>query len=81
VSSVAPEGRKLLRLEVRNSRTPVEQKPEWMRTRVRTGPGYTALQSLVRQEGLQTVCQEAVLRRVSLRSRTHGTENWRHGPR
>ena len=27
-----PEGRKLLRIEVRNSQTPIEKKPEWIRT-------------------------------------------------
>lgn len=51
--------RKLLRLEVRNSATPIERKPEWIRTRVRTGPEYTAVRSLVESEGLHTVCQEA----------------------
>ncbi len=52
-------GRKLLRLEVRNSATPIERKPEWIRTRLRTGPEYTAVRSLVESEGLHTVCQEA----------------------
>jgi lipoic acid synthetase len=28
-----PEGRKLLRLEVRNAETPIERKPEWIKTR------------------------------------------------
>ena len=51
--------RKLLRLEVRNSDTPIERKPEWIRTRLRTGPEYTAVRSLVESEGLHTVCQEA----------------------
>ena len=55
----APEGRKLLRLEVRNAQTPIERKPEWIKTRARMGPEYTALQSLVKSEGLHTVCQEA----------------------
>ncbi|MGA4878758.1 lipoyl synthase [Streptomyces lydicamycinicus] len=57
--SAAPDGRRLLRLEVRNSRTPVERKPEWMRTRVRMGPQYNALRAQVEAEGLHTVCQEA----------------------
>ena len=30
--TAAPEGRKLLRLEVRNSETPIEHKPPWIRT-------------------------------------------------
>ncbi|GLW97112.1 lipoyl synthase [Microtetraspora sp. NBRC 16547] len=57
--SVAPDGRKLLRLEVRNSQTPIEKKPPWIRTRMKTGPEYTELKSLVRREGLHTVCEEA----------------------
>ncbi len=51
--------RKLLRLEVKNSATPIERKPEWIKTRLRTGPEYTAVRSLVEREGLHTVCQEA----------------------
>ena len=49
----------MLRLEVRNSATPIERKPEWIRTRLRTGPEYSAVRSLVEAEGLHTVCQEA----------------------
>ncbi|GII90149.1 lipoyl synthase [Sinosporangium siamense] len=59
VVTVAPEGRKLLRLEVRNSQTPIERKPPWIKTKLRTGPEYTELKSLVRREGLHTVCEEA----------------------
>ncbi|MGH8919431.1 MAG: lipoyl synthase [Actinomycetes bacterium] len=57
--TIAPEGRKLLRLEVRNSETPIERKPPWIRTKARTGPQYTELKSLVRTGGLHTVCEEA----------------------
>jgi lipoic acid synthetase len=57
--TIAPEGRKLLRLEVRNSETPIERKPPWIRTKARTGPQYTELKSLVRSGGLHTVCEEA----------------------
>jgi lipoic acid synthetase len=57
--SVIPEGRKLLRLEVRNAQTPIEKKPEWIKTRASMGPQYRELQSLVKSEGLHTVCQEA----------------------
>ena len=57
--SASPAGRKLLRLEVRNAQTPIERKPEWIKTRARMGPEYTALQSLVKSEELHTVCQEA----------------------
>ena len=49
----------MLRLEARNSQTPVERKPEWIKTRLRTGPQYTELKLLVRREGLHTVCEEA----------------------
>jgi len=57
--TMAPEGRKLLRIEARNSAIPIERKPEWIRTRATMGPEYTALQSLVKSEGLHTVCQAA----------------------
>jgi lipoyl synthase len=57
--TIAPEGRKLLRLEVRNSQTPIERKPEWIRTKVATGPNFTELKGLVRSSGLATVCEEA----------------------
>jgi lipoic acid synthetase len=57
--SAQPEGRKLLRLEVRNSETPIEKKPSWIKTRVRMGPEFTELKGLVRREGLHTVCEEA----------------------
>jgi lipoyl synthase len=57
--TIAPEGRRLLRLEVRNAETPIERKPPWIRTRLRTGPAYTELKALVRREGLHTVCEEA----------------------
>ncbi|HVE98735.1 MAG TPA: lipoyl synthase [Mycobacteriales bacterium] len=58
-SAPAPEGRRLLRLEVRNAQTPIERKPEWLKVRLRTGPEYAAMRSLVEREGLHTVCQEA----------------------
>jgi lipoic acid synthetase len=57
--TIAPDGRKMLRLEVRNSETPIEKKPPWIKTRAVMGPEYTALKSLVRTEGLHTVCEEA----------------------
>ena len=57
--TIAPEGRKLLRLEVRNAAVPIEKKPDWIKTRLRTGPEFTSLQQLVKREGLHTVCQEA----------------------
>ena len=54
-----PKGRKLLRLEVRNSQTPIEKKPSWIKTRARMGPEYQELKGLVKREGLHTVCEEA----------------------
>ena len=57
--SIDPNGRKLLRIEARNAQTPIERKPEWIKTRAHMGPEYTKLRSLVAKEGLHTVCQEA----------------------
>ena len=57
--SIDPNGRKLLRIEARNAQTPIEKKPEWIKTRAHMGPEYTKLRSLVAKEGLHTVCQEA----------------------
>jgi lipoic acid synthetase len=59
MSTIAPDGRKLLRVEARNAAVPIEKKPAWIRTRARMGPEYTALKELVRAEGLHTVCEEA----------------------
>jgi lipoyl synthase len=56
---LAPDGRRLLRVEARNSEVPIERKPPWIKTRLRTGPQYTELKQLVRREGLHTVCEEA----------------------
>ncbi|HEV2374293.1 MAG TPA: lipoyl synthase [Streptosporangiaceae bacterium] len=56
---LAPEGRRLLRIEARNGQTPIERKPPWIKTRMRTGPEYTALKDLVHRAGLHTVCEEA----------------------
>ena len=53
------EGRKLLRIEARNAETPIERKPEWIKTKLKTGPEYTQIMNLVKSEGLHTVCQEA----------------------
>ncbi|MBO0925512.1 lipoyl synthase [Cellulomonas sp. zg-ZUI199] len=57
--TIAPEGRRMLRVEARNAATPIEKKPEWIRTRATTGPEYSELKGLVRREGLHTVCEEA----------------------
>ena len=52
-------GRKMLRIEARNSEVPIERKPPWIKTTMRTGPEYTRIKELVKSEGLHTVCQEA----------------------
>jgi lipoic acid synthetase len=57
--TLAPEGRRLIRIEARNAEVPIERKPEWIKTKAHMGPEYTRLQSLVKSEGLHTVCQEA----------------------
>ncbi|MEY4000388.1 MAG: hypothetical protein RLZZ626_743 [Actinomycetota bacterium] len=54
-----PAAKKMLRIEVRNASTPIEKKPEWIKTTAKMGPEYQALQNLVKTEGLHTVCQEA----------------------
>ena len=57
--TIAPDGRKLLRIEAKNAETPIERKPEWIKTRANMGPEYTRLRNLVKSESLHTVCQEA----------------------
>jgi lipoic acid synthetase len=49
----------MLRVEARNSETPIERKPEWIRTTATMGPEYKELKSLVKSGGLHTVCEEA----------------------
>ena len=58
-AGTSTEGRRLLRIEARNAETPIERKPSWIRTKLRTGPEYTQIRDLVKREGLHTVCQEA----------------------
>ena len=57
--TIAPEGRRLLRVEARNAEVPVEKKPDWLKNTARTGPEYTKLKSMARSQGLHTVCEEA----------------------
>lgn len=57
--TLAPEGRKMLRVEARNAETPIERKPEWIRTTATMGPEYKELKALVKSGGLHTVCEEA----------------------
>ncbi|MFI0795483.1 lipoyl synthase [Micromonospora rubida] len=58
-AAVAPEGRRMLRIEARNAETPIERKPPWIKVKAKMGPEYTQLRGLVSREGLHTVCQEA----------------------
>ena len=55
--TIAPEGRKLLRLEVRNASVPIEKKPAWIKTTARMGPKYRELQQLVNEEKGSTTLQ------------------------
>lgn len=57
--TIAPEGRRLLRVEQRNAETPIERKPDWIKTRAVMGPEYSAMKKRVHGKGLHTVCEEA----------------------
>jgi lipoic acid synthetase len=54
------EPRKLIRIEARNAEVPIEKKPEWIKTRIRTGPEYSSIKKIVSEKKLHTVCQEAL---------------------
>lgn len=53
------DGRRLLRIEAKNSQIPIEQKPRWIRTQAKMGPEYRDMKNRVADAGLHTVCQEA----------------------
>ncbi|MDO4919811.1 lipoyl synthase [Kocuria sp.] len=57
--TIAPEGRKLLRVEARNAEVPIEKKPSWLKNTAKMGPQFTELKSMARGRGLHTVCEEA----------------------
>ncbi|MDO5644938.1 MAG: lipoyl synthase [Dermabacter sp.] len=57
--TLAPEGRRLLRVEARNAQTPIERKPSWIKTTAHMGPEYTDMKKRVHGQGLHTVCEEA----------------------
>ena len=59
MAAPAADGRRLLRVEARNAAVPIEDKPDWIKTRYREGPEFTQVRDLVREHGLHTVCQEA----------------------
>ena len=58
-TAVAPDGRRLLRVEARNAQTPIEGKPDWIRTTAVVGEGFQDMRRLVSGSALHTVCQEA----------------------
>ena len=58
-NAIAPEGRRLLRVEARNAQTPIERKPKWLRTRAVISETYQEVRGMVRQKRLHTVCAEA----------------------
>ncbi len=49
----------MLRIEKRNSQTPIESKPRWIRNAVKNGPEYQDMKEKVKGASLHTVCQEA----------------------
>ena len=53
------ETRRLLRIEVRNAETPIEDKPVWMKNTAHMGENYANMKKLARGKGLHTVCEEA----------------------
>ncbi|OKL54238.1 lipoyl synthase [Bowdeniella nasicola] len=57
--TLAPEGRRLLRVEAKNAEVPIERKPEWIRTTAYMGEQYRDVKSLMRGASLHTVCEEA----------------------
>lgn len=58
-STIAPEGRRLLRVEARNAETPIERKPKWLRTKAIVSETYQDVRGMVREKQLHTVCAEA----------------------
>ncbi|BAW93250.1 lipoyl synthase [Actinomyces sp. Chiba101] len=58
-AAIAPEGRRLLRVEARNAETPIESKPSWLRTKAVVSETYQDVRGLVREKNLHTVCAEA----------------------
>lgn len=57
--TLAPEGRRMLRVEARNAETPIERKPTWIRARATMGEEFTSMKKRVHSKGLHTVCEEA----------------------
>ena len=57
-NAIAPEGRRLLRVEARNAQTPIERKPKWLQTRAVISETYQEVRGLIGQKRLHTVCVE-----------------------
>ena len=57
--TVSANGRRMLRIEAKNSQTPIEAKPRWIRTTAKMGPEYRDMKNRVTGMSLHTVCQEA----------------------
>jgi lipoic acid synthetase len=57
-----PHGRRLHLPIVDSNGGPVstERKPPWLKVRLGTGPTYRAVRDIVREQGLHTVCEEAM---------------------
>lgn len=51
--------KRLLRIERKNAETPIERKPEWIRTKLVQGPNYQNIKDIIGREDLHTVCQSA----------------------
>ncbi len=49
----------MLRIEAKNSQTPIEAKPRWIRTTAKMGPEFRDVKKRVSGADLHTVCQEA----------------------
>ena len=49
----------MLRIEALNAATPMERKPDWIRTRARFGPNYRDITDIVERDRVHTVCQQA----------------------
>lgn len=55
----------------KNSSAPVGRKPDWLRARLPSGPGYSQVKANVRKHRLATVCEESMCPNIG--------ECWTHG--
>ena len=46
IVATAPDGRRMLRIEARNAEVPIEKKPSWIKTTLRTGPEFRRITGL-----------------------------------